>query len=162
MLIENMLPEHWSAVARIYEEGIQTGFATFETQVPLYADWDKAHLPTCRLVAKKASLITGWAALSPVSSRCVYEGVAEVSVYIGQAHRGHGIGLALLEALIVQSEAEGFWTLQSGIFPENQGSIRLHERVGFRFLGKRERIAKINGVWKDNLLFEKRSTRIGV
>ena len=104
----------------------------------------------------------GWAALSRVSSRCVYEGVGEVSIYIGQAYRGQGVGLELLKALINESEAAGFWTLQSGIFPENMSSIKLHERAGFRFLGKRERIAKSNGIWKDNLLFEKRSTRIGV
>ena len=162
MLIENMLPSDWPTVAKIYEEGIQTEIATFETQAPSYEDWDKAHERSCRLVAKKESTTMGWAALSRVSSRCVYEGVGEVSIYIGQAYRGQGVGLELLKALINESEAAGFWTLQSGIFPENMSSIKLHERAGFRFLGKRERIAKSNGIWKDNLLFEKRSTRIGV
>ncbi|MEM8764095.1 MAG: N-acetyltransferase family protein [Bacteroidota bacterium] len=162
MLIETMLPSDWSSVVRIYEEGIQTGIATFETTAPTYKDWDKAHEASCRLVAKQEDTLMGWAALSQVSSRCVYGGVGEVSIYIGQAHRGKGVGLTLLKALIRESEAAGYWTLQSGIFPENKASIKLHERAGFRFLGKRERIAKINGIWKDNLLFEKRSTRIGV
>ncbi|MEL7271270.1 MAG: N-acetyltransferase family protein [Bacteroidota bacterium] len=162
MFIENMLSSDWSIVAQIYEEGIQTGIATFETQAPSYEDWDKAHETSCRLVAKKENTIMGWAAISQVSSRCVYGGVGEVSIYIGQAYRGQSVGLMLLKALIQESEATGYWTLQSGIFPENKASIKLHERAGFRFLGKRERIAKINGVWKDNLLFEKRSTRIGV
>ncbi|MEO1546432.1 MAG: N-acetyltransferase family protein [Bacteroidota bacterium] len=162
MFIENMLSSDWPIVAQIYEEGIQTGIATFETQAPSYEDWDKAHETSCRLVAKKENTIMGWAAISQVSSRCVYCGVGEVSIYIGKAYRGQGVGLMLLKALIQESEAAGYWTLQSGIFPENKASIKLHERAGFRFLGKRERIAKINGVWKDNLLFEKRSTRIGV
>ncbi|MEO0507715.1 MAG: N-acetyltransferase family protein [Bacteroidota bacterium] len=162
MFIENMLSSDWPIVAQIYEEGIQTGIATFETQAPSYEDWDKAHETSCRLVAKKENTIMGWAAISQVSSRCVYCGVGEVSIYIGKAYRGQGVGLMLLKALIQESEAAGYWTLQSGIFPENKASIKLHERAGFRFLGKRERIAKINGIWKDNLLFEKRSTRIGV
>ncbi len=162
MFIENMLSSDWPIVAQIYAEGIQTGIATFETQAPSYEDWDKAHETSCRLVAKKENTIMGWAAISQVSSRCVYGGVGEVSIYIGQAYRGQGVGLMLLKALIQESEAAGYWTLQSGIFPENKASIKLHERAGFRFLGKRERIAKINGIWKDNLLFEKRSTRIGV
>lgn len=157
-----MLSSDWPIVAQIYAEGIQTGIATFETQAPSYEDWDKAHETSCRLVAKKENTIMGWAAISQVSSRCVYGGVGEVSIYIGQAYRGQGVGLMLLKALIQESEAAGYWTLQSGIFPENKASIKLHERAGFRFLGKRERIAKINGIWKDNLLFEKRSTRIGV
>ena len=162
MFIENMLSSDWPIVAQIYEEGIQTGIATFETQAPSYEDWDKAHETSCRLVAKKENTIMGWAAISQVSSRCVYGGVGEVSIYIGQAYRGQSVGLMLLKALMQESEAAGYWTLQSGIFPENKASIKLHERARFRFLGKRERIAKINGIWKDNLLFEKRSTRIGV
>ena len=104
----------------------------------------------------------GWAALSPVSDRCVYGGVAEVSVYVGQNHKGKGVGKLLMQHLIEHSESEGFWTLQSGIFPENKGSIRLHEKVGFRYLGKRERVGKLNGTWKDNLLFERRSKVIGI
>ena len=150
-------------MAEIYSEGIETGFATFETKVPEYESWDKAHITACRLIAESENEILGWAALSPVSSRCVYGGVAEVSVYIGKNARGKGVGKALMKKLIIESENSGYWTLQSGIFPENQASIKLHEKVGFRFLGKRERVGKtIDGEWKDNLLFERRSKIVGV
>lgn len=153
----------WPEVARIYAEGIETGFATFETKVPDYASWDVAHIDECRLIAESENEILGWAALSPVSSRCVYGGVAEVSVYIGKNARGKGVGKALMEKLIVESENAGYWTLQSGIFPENQASIKLHEKVGFRFLGKREKVGKTkDGIWMDNLLFEKRSKIVGI
>lgn len=163
MTIRQMLEPDWAQVAKIYSEGIETGFATFETKVPDYASWDKAHITSCRLVAESENEILGWAALSPVSSRCVYGGVAEVSVYIGKNARGKGVGKALMEKLITESENAGYWTLQSGIFPENQASIKLHEKVGFRFLGKRERVGKTNtGDWKDNLLFERRSKIVGV
>ncbi len=157
-----MTRNDWAVVSRIYAEGIATGFATFETAVPLYEDWDKAHLSRCRVVAVMGSDLLGWAALSPVSSRCVYGGVAEVSVYIAEKNRGLGIGRLLMEMLIEFSEKEGLWTLQSGIFPENEGSIRLHEKVGFRRIGKRERIGMLKGIWKDNLLFERRSSLVGV
>lgn len=162
MTIRTMKPSDWEAVARIYLEGIATGFATFETQTPSYDHWDKAHTNECRLVAEKNDLIAGWAALSPVSSRCVYGGVAEVSVYISAQSRGQGVGKLLMQHLIMESEKAGFWTIQSGIFPENMASIRLHEAVGFRYIGKRERVGKILGVWKDNLLFERRSSTVGV
>ena len=132
----------WGEVARIYEEGIATGFATFEKQIPSFEEWNQNHLESCRLIASKEEEILGWAALSPVSSRCVYGGVAEVSVYVGHKARGNGVGRHLMRVLILKSEAEGIWTLQSGIFPENTGSIKLHEKVGFRHIGKRERIRK--------------------
>jgi phosphinothricin acetyltransferase len=157
-----MEPKDWDSVSKIYEEGIATGFATFETKVPTYESWDKAHLKTCRLVAKRNGEVLGWAALSPVSSRCVYGGVAEVSVYVGQKNRGLGLGELLMNRLISESEADGLWTLQSGIFPKNEGSIKLHKKVGFRYIGKRERVGKLAGEWKDNVLFERRSTTVGV
>ncbi len=158
-----MQQEHWNSVSQIYLEGIATGFATFETRPPTYSQWDKAHLKSCRIVAETDGKLMGWAALSPVSSRCVYGGIAEVSVYIDKTFRGRGIGSRLLEHLITQSEQEGIWTLQSGIFPENQASIQLHEKMGFRRIGKREKIGKTSaGVWKDNVLFERRSTTVGI
>lgn len=152
----------WPAVAAIYGEGIATGIATFEKTIPSYEAWDMAHLKTCRFVAEDSNIILGWGALSPVSGRCVYGGVAEVSVYVSRAARGKGVGIMLIEKLILESEAQGIWTLQSGIFPQNQGSIRLHEKTGFRFIGKRERIAKLDGIWYDNLLFERRSALVGI
>lgn len=157
-----MRAEDWNEVSKIYAEGLATGYATFETQVPLYGSWDKAHLTSCRLVAVNNQEILGWAALSPVSSRCVYGGVAEISIYVSKSHRGQGVGKTLMESLIAQSEDEGFWTLQSGIFPENEGSIQLHKQMGFRYIGKRERVGKRDGVWKDNLLFERRSKTVGI
>ncbi|MFS4466630.1 N-acetyltransferase family protein [Maribacter sp. 2210JD10-5] len=161
--IKPMRAEDWDAVAKIYEEGIATGFATFETTVPSYESWDSAHMDLCRLVATAHNDdILGWAALSPVSSRCVYGGIGEVSVYVSNKSRGQGVGKLLMQALIKESEAEGLWTIQSGIFPENIGSIKLHENMGFRYIGKREKVGKLSGVWKDNLLFERRSTKIGI
>lgn len=163
MTIRYMTQKDWPYVARIYAQGIATGFATFESNVPEYVDWDTAHVKKCRLVAEQGGALLGWAALSPISSRCVYGGVAEVSVYIEKNARGKGVGKALMNKLIKESESAGYWTLQSGIFPENQASIKLHENVGFRFLGKRERIGKSkSGVWKDNLLFERRSKIVGL
>jgi len=152
----------WQEVSRIYLEGIATGFATFETNVPSYEAWNEAHMSSCRLVATDEEKIQGWAALSPVSSRCVYGGIAEVSVYVGSDSRGKGIGKLLMEALIKESEAQGLWTIQSGIFPENIGSIELHKKLGFRYIGKRERVGKLHGEWKDNLLFERRSETVGI
>lgn len=163
MQLRSMTALDWPEVARIYEEGIATGHATFESSVPNYESWNNAHLETCRLVAEEGDKLLGWAALSPVSSRCVYGGVGEVSVYIGRNARGQGVGKALLERLISESEKAGYWTLQSGIFPENIPSIKLHEKCGFRFIGKRERVGKtLSGEWKDNLLFEKRSKIVGL
>ena len=157
-----MKSSDWEDVSRIYTEGIATGFATFETEVPDYAAWNASHMKTCRIVTVQNEHILGWAALSPVSSRCVYGGVAEVSVYVAQEARGQGVGKLLMNTLIAESEKEGLWTLQSGIFPENEGSVKLHEQMGFRYIGKRERVGKLKGVWKDNLLFERRSKKVGV
>lgn len=159
--IRPMNNSDWSAVSKIYEDGIKTGYATFETSVPSFEDWDENHLSSCRFIAERDGVAIGWAALSPVSSRCVYGGVAEVSVYVDTAYHGLGVGKMLMENLIHKSEKEGLWTLQSGIFPENHGSIRLHEKVGFRKIGYREKVGKLHGVWKDNLLFERRSTTVG-
>lgn len=161
--IRNMKAVDWNSVASIYEQGIATGFATFETAVPDFGTWDKAHLKSCRVVAVKGDELLGWAALSAVSGRCVYGGVAEVSIYIAADTRGLGIGKLLLKQLIVESEGAGLWTLQSGIFPENEASVQLHKTMGFRYIGKREKVGRTaTGVWKDNLLFERRSCVIGI
>ncbi|HEX4521162.1 MAG TPA: GNAT family N-acetyltransferase [Gaiellaceae bacterium] len=157
MEIARMLPRHWEAVARIYAEGIATGQATFETEVPAWEAWDAAHLPELRLVALVDREVAGWSALSPVSGRCVYAGVAEESVYVAESARGRGIGRALLEELIRRSEDAGIWTIQTGIFPENTASLALHERVGFRVVGVRERIGRHHGVWRDVVFMERRS-----
>jgi len=162
MQIRKMQATDWDAVSDIYAEGIATGIATFEKSIPSYDEWDGAHLPMGRIVARQQDAIVGWAALSPVSSRCVYGGVAEVSVYVGKDHVGKGVGNLLMQQLIKKSEEAGLWTIQSGIFPENIASIKLHEKMGFRYIGKRERVGKIDGVWKDNLLFERRSEVIGI
>src|SRR5579863_1130064 len=138
--IKSMAQEHWPDVLRIYLEGIATGNATFETEAPSWEKWDSGHLENCRLTAQQGATVLGWAALSPVSSRCVYGGVAEVSVYVGEAARGKGIGKSLLAALIESSENFGLWTLQAGIFPENIPSVALHKSLGFREVGRRERI----------------------
>lgn len=152
----------WPFVARIYSEGIATGVATFETQVPDWEHWNRAHLSACRLVAHSKGPPLAWAALSPVSSRCVYGGVMEVSVYVGENARGQGLGYQLLMGLILESEKEGLWTLQSGIFPDNIASIKLHEKAGFRRIGYRERVGKLDGRWRDNVLFERRSSNVGI
>jgi L-amino acid N-acyltransferase YncA len=159
--VEPLRAEHWDAVARIYEQGIATGHATFETEVPSWEQWDASHLAGHRLVALRDGEVAGWAALSPVSDRCVYGGVAEESVYVAKEARGRGVGRELLEALIAGSEAAGIWTIQTGIFPENEASVRLHERVGFRVVGTRERLGKRGDVWRDVLLLERRSSKVG-
>lgn len=161
MQIETMLPEHWPAVKKIYEEGIATGNATFQTTAPEWEEWDAAHVKNSRLVATENNEVLGWAALTAVSGRCVYAGVGEVSVYVAAAARGKGIGKILLQALIAESEKNNFWTLQAGIFPENAGSVKIHEDCGFRIIGKREKIGKMNGLWRDTLLLEKRSSITG-
>lgn len=160
--IRAMMLTDWEFVANIYKEGIDTGIATFETNVPTFEAWNKAHMSTCRFVAESNTEIMGWVALSPVSKRCVYGGVAEISVYISENSRGKGLGKLLLEHVISASEQEGIWTLQSGIFPTNHGSIKIHEATGFRMIGKRERIAKLHGKWVDNVLFERRSSIVGI
>lgn len=162
-VIDGMSGADWEQVRRIYAEGIATGHATFETAAPSWEQWDAGHLPHSRLVARAAEEVKGWAALSPVSSRSVYGGVAEVSVYVGTSYRGEGLGQVLLEALIESSERNGIWTLQAGIFPENSGSVALHKRCGFREVGRRERIGKMPGAgWRDTLLLERRSKLVGV
>ena len=160
--IKKMLPDYWNEVAKIYKEGIETGIATFEKNVPNWKTWDSSHLKQCRLMAQAGEKIAGWAALSAVSSRCVYLGVGEVSVYVAHEFRGNNIGRELLEKLIQESETYGLWTIQSGIFPENIASIKLHEKVGFRKIGFRERIGKLDGIWKDNILLERRSKLVGI
>jgi len=155
--IRGMMAGDWPSVMEIYAEGLRTGNATFQNEVPGWEEWDAAHIKNCRLVALVEDTIAGWAALTPVSGRCVYTGVAEVSVYVGEAFRGQGIGRDLLQALIIESESNGLWTLQAGIFPENIGSLRIHEKCGFRLVGRRERIGQMHGVWRDTLLLEKRS-----
>ena len=162
MITRTMTADDYPAVAAIYAEGILTGNATFQQDVPSWESWDAAHVKSCRLVAMAGDELAGWAALSLVSGRCVYGGVAEVSVYVGAAFRGRGIGLYLLEALVAESEAHQFWTLQAGIFPENSGSVRIHEKAGFRIVGRREKIGQMNGVWRDTLLLERRSSIVGV
>lgn len=146
----------------IYAEGIATGQATFETNLPEWQQWDAGHLPVCRFVARDGEKILGWAALSPVSRRQAYAGVAEVSIYIAASARGKGIGNALMAKLIEASEANEFWTLQSSIFPENQASIELHLKHGFRELGRRERVAKLHGIWRDTVMLERRSQIVGM
>lgn len=160
--IVSMTEKHWEAVRAIYAEGIATGNATFETAVPSWGDWDAHHLRVCRLVAQNAGEVLGWAALSAVSRRHVYRGVAEVSVYIAEQARGRGIGAALLAALIVESERNGIWTLQAVIHAENSISIRLHQKAGFRVVGTRERIGCLKGRWLDTVLMERRSYVVGL
>jgi len=157
-----MLPTHWEAVKTIYEAGIATGQATFQESAPPWAAWDKAHLAKPRLVATEGPDVLAWAALTPVSDRCVYAGVAEVSVYVAEKARGRGIGKQLLQALITASEAENIWTLQAGIFPENLASVRLHLLCGFRVIGTREKIGQMKGHWRDTLILERRSRIVGL
>jgi len=159
-VIRELRPQDWPAVAAVYEEGIATKLATFETAAPAWADWDAAHHATHRLVAEDDSEVVGFAALAPVSSRCVYEGVAEESVYVAERARGRGIGRALLEALVTGSERDGIWTLQAGIFPENRASLALHHACGFRTVGIRERIGRLDGAWRDVVLLERRTEEI--
>jgi L-amino acid N-acyltransferase YncA len=151
-------------VLAIYLEGIATGQATFETTAPSWERWDSAHLNFARLVAvsDENGQLAGWAALSPVSSRSIYSGVAEVSVYVGSEFRGQGVGGALLDHLIEQSESNSIWTLQASIFPENIPSMALHKNHGFRRIGLRERVAKLNGVWRDTVVLERRSRIVGL
>jgi phosphinothricin acetyltransferase len=160
--IDDMKREHWQAVRAIYREGIATRNATFEQDAPGWEAWDRGHLSDCRLVARgKDDEVLGWIALSPVSGRCVYAGVASLSVYVAAAAQGQGIGKALLNAAIKASEQEGIWTLEAGIFPENEASLALHRSCGFREVGRRERIGQMDGVWRDVILLERRSQIVG-
>lgn len=152
----------WNAVRSIYQEGIETQLATFETEAPAWEDWDRSHRADCRLVARDDGRVLGWAALSPVSERCIYGGVAEVSVYLAEAARGVGLGKALLSELAGRSETAGIWTLQAGLLPENQASVALHRLCGFREVGIRRHLGKSGGQWRDVLLMERRSQVVGV
>jgi L-amino acid N-acyltransferase YncA len=163
MKIVALTAEHWPAVKTIYLEGIATGHATFQTEAPQWPDWDQGHLPHSRLVLfTDTGVVAGWAALSPVSGRPVYAGVAEVSVYVSASERGRKAGLKLLRALVEESERQGIWTLQAGIFPENVPSLRIHAHCGFRQVGFRERIGAMDGVWRDTVLLERRSKVVGL
>jgi L-amino acid N-acyltransferase YncA len=159
--IREMAAEDWEAVSAIYAEGIGTGQATFETEIPAWESWDSSHLPCARLVAHELDAMVGWAALSPVSKRRAYVGVAEVSVYVAESDRGRGIGRVLLESLVRESEKCGIWTLQAVVFSENAATVALHKRCGFREVGRRERISKLNGDWRDTILLERRSMEVG-
>lgn len=153
---------HYQDIANIYKQGIETGIATFETSVPTWETWNESKLLHGRFLAIDDNNVLGWVALSKVSNRCVYEGVAEVSIYIAENHRGKGVGKILMENVIKESEANDIWTLQSGMFAENEATIALHKIVGFRVIGYREKIGKIGGVWKDNVIMERRSKVVGI
>jgi L-amino acid N-acyltransferase YncA len=157
MTVEPLLPEHWPEVARIYGEGIATGNATFETEIPSWERWDATHLAEHRFVAVRDTAVLGFVAAAAVSDRCVYGGVVENTVYVGESARGAGVGTLLLRRLIASTEQAGIWTIQSGIFPENVASLALHERAGFRVVGRRERLGRLHGVWRDVLFVERRS-----
>jgi len=160
MKIRPLQKEDWFAVQRIYQEGMDTGIATFETQCPEWETWNSKFLQKCRIVVEEDNQVLGWAALSPTSKRQVYQGVVEVTIYIDLKQTGKGIGTQLMSELVQASEEAGFWTLQSSIFSENKSSIKLHQRVGFRIIGTREKIAKRDGIWKDTVFLERRSNLI--
>jgi L-amino acid N-acyltransferase YncA len=163
IFIKQMQPTDWANVAKIYGEGIATSHATFQKDIPDWASWDAAHLPFGRLIAQNTEgVVLGWAALTEVSGRCVYAGVAELSVYVAATARGQGIGQLLMDNLIQESENNGIWTLQAGIFPENTGSVQLHLKSGFRQIGFREKVGQMDGIWRDTLLFERRSRVVGI
>jgi phosphinothricin acetyltransferase len=159
--IRDLRPGDWPEVAQIFAEGIATGNATFETEVPSWDAWDSAHLPEHRFVAMRDGSVVAWIALAPVSSRCCYAGVAEVSAYVGEQARGQGVGSELLTGLIESSERGGIWTLETGVFPENEASLALLKRFGFRVVGVRERIGEMHGVWRDVVFLERRSEVVG-
>ena len=160
--LDRMTPQDWESVRTIYLEGLATKNASFETEGPSWEEWDKKHHQECRLVYRAGDQVYGFAALSPTSSRWAYRGVAEVSIYIKEERRGNGIGHLLLEALINCSEEKGIWTLQGGIFPENISSLKLHEKHGFRLVGSREKVGKHFGVWRDTVILERRSKKVGI
>ena len=162
MIIAPLTQEHYPDVKRIYEQGLATGNSTFQTSAPDWSEWDQSHISNCRIVGIENDQVIGWAALTPVSGRCVYAGVAEVSVYVDEKFRGKGYGTTLLDALIRESEKNNLWTLQAGIFPENVSSIKIHEALGFRQLGYREKIGQLKGVWRNTVLLERRSNKVGI
>jgi L-amino acid N-acyltransferase YncA len=160
MQVRGLRPQDWPAVRAVYEAGIATGDATFETAAADWAAWDAAHLPAHRLVAAEGGRVLAWAALAPISDRCAYAGVAEDSIYVAPDAQGRGVGRRLLGALVASAERAGIWTVQTGIFPENQASVRLHQACGFRVVGVRERLGRLHGRWRDVLLLERRSPLI--
>ena len=162
VIIEKMRDASWESVQQIYNAGIATKNATFQTEAPEWVAWDQSHRKDCRLIARINDQIAGWAALSNVSSRCVYAGVAEVSIYIDPAFQGMGVGDQLMKQLITESEKHGIWTLQAGIFPENKASIALHLKNGFRIMGVREKIGKMDNAWRDTAMLERRSKVVGI
>lgn len=161
MVITPLTPADWLPVRTIYLEGIATGNATFEVEAPLWEEWDAGHLAVGRLVARVGDAVAGWGALSPVSRRRCYAGVAEASVYVAAAHRGKGVGKAVLVRLIEESERAGIWTLEGGTFPENEASLKLQAACGFRVIGRRERVGRHHAVWRDTVLTERRSPVVG-
>ncbi len=161
-VIRPLIKTDWDAVANIYAEGMATGIATFETKVPDWNDWTKKHISSCRIIAETDEIVVGFAVLSQVSQREVYKGVAEVTLYVLQNYKGKHIGETLLNTLIVESEANGFWTLNAAIFSENIASINLHKKCGFRVVGIREKLGQHHGKWHDNYLLERRSKQIGI
>lgn len=162
MIISPLTQEHYPDVKKIYEQGLATGNSTFQTSAPDWSEWDQSHISNCRIVGIENDQVIGWAALTPVSGRCVYAGVAEVSVYVDEKFRGKGYGTTLLDALIRESEKNNLWTLQAGIFPENVSSIKIHEALGFRQVGYREKIGQLKGVWRNTVLLERRSNKVGI
>jgi len=160
--IEPLTENHWPDVKAIYLSGVATGNANFSFTEPEWPGWDKAHVSSCRFVVTEKNKVLGWAALTAINDQCVFAGVAEVSIYIAENARGKGIGKQLLRALIDESEKNNFWTLEARIFPENLASVKIHEENGFRIIGSRERIGKLNGVWRDTLLLERRSVKVGI
>jgi L-amino acid N-acyltransferase YncA len=160
--IEKMVPADWEEVRAIYLEGLATKEASFELEAPSWEEWDKKHHQECRLVYRSGGRVWGWTALAPTSARWVYRGVAEVSIYIKEGARGERLGRLMLDALIECAEANGFWTLQAGIFPENVPSVKLHEQCGFRLVGRREKVGKHFGVWRDTVILERRSKKVGI
>jgi L-amino acid N-acyltransferase YncA len=160
MELQPLRSEDWPVVRAIYQAGIDGGDATFETAAPDWATWDAAHLADHRLVARIHGRVVGWTALAPVSDRCAYAGVAEDSIYVAPDAQGRGVGRALLAAVVASAERGGIWTVQTGIFPENRASVRLHQACGFRVVGMRERLGRLHGRWRDVLLLERRSPAI--
>jgi L-amino acid N-acyltransferase YncA len=166
-VIDKMTPDDWEQVRNIYQEGIATGHATFEREAPDWERWNTAHLPELRFVVRDGGIIMGWAVLSPISSRFIYSGVAEVSLYVSTVKRHQGVGSALMAAIIGASEKAEIWTLQAGIFPENKASLTLVKKHGFREVGRRERLGKMThgplaGIWRDVILVERRSQLSGI
>ncbi len=161
MEIQQLTEQHWPEVSAIYASGLASGNAHFSNLVPEWDEWDVEHVKNCRLVAIENNEVLGWAAITAISDRCVFAGVAEVSVYVAEKTRGKGIGKKLLAELVKQSEANNYWTLEARIFAENLASIKIHQANGFRIVGRRERIGKMNGVWRDTVLLERRSNKVG-